>query len=281
MANRIFSWIGLIFIFTIITSCKVNRAYTNGQEGLETVYKPKQIIAEIDYFGSPGTGAIHADISYSPIKNVALLYDLKTSGSNQHMYNTLAIGLYSSRYRQYSLKQYVANKTTIDIGRHFDFYAGMSYGTTRESIIPEEAFFFNFIDTYELNLSTKRYFIQGGAHFKTKDLGFDFVLRRLWLDIDKIELFGLLPDSNVKPEEDFKDSNILSYIEYSMKVNFVGNYKPIYMGFTKRFGKETAFTNGAFSSTTAFVGVNLDINLLFRKSSKSQEVLDYIYEEDK
>lgn len=269
-----------ITILISMASCTVNSAYTLGQEGLETVHKPKQITAEIDYFGSRGTGAVHANISYSPIKNVAILYDLKTSGSTQHMYNTLALGLYTSRYKPYLLKNYVANKKSIDIGRHFDLYAGMSYGITKRSMIPEESFFLNFNDTYELNLRAKRYFVQGGAHIKTKDLGFDFVIRKLWLDVDKIELFGLSPDTNINPEEDFKNSSILSYIEIGMKMNFVGNYKPIYIGFIRRIGNQTPFTLGAFASSTVFIGANLDIHLLFKKSNTSEDVLDYIYKEE-
>jgi len=273
-------YLGYITILFSMASCTVNSAYTLGQEGLETVHKPKQITAEIDYFGSRGTGAVHANISYSPIKNVAILYDLKTSGSTQHLYNTIGVGLYTSRYKPYALKKYVANKTTIDIGRHFDLYAGMSYGITKRSIIPEESFFFNFNDTYELNLRAKRYFVQGGAHFKSKDLGFDFVMRRLWLDVDKIELFGLSPDTNINPEEDFRNSSILSNIEIGMKINFVGYYKPIYIGLIRRFGDQTPFTLGAFSSSTVFIGANLDIHLLFKKSNTSEDVLDYIYKEE-
>ncbi len=270
--------IGCLFLLLLMTNCKVNRAYTNGQEGLETVYKPKQIKAEIDHFGSPGTGGIHGDVSYSPLKNVAVLYDIKTGGT-QHMYNTLALGFYKAYYKPYQLRKHVASQPTIDIGRHFDLYGGMSYGYTKGSIIPESQFFFGLNETYELNFWTKRYFLQGGAHFKGKYLGFDFVLRKLWLDVDKIELFGLLPDSDISPEDDFRNSSILPYTEFCFKINFVEYYKPIYMGFSRRFGDETNFTAGAFSGTTVFLGANLDIHLLFRRSAKNAEVLDYIYEE--
>jgi hypothetical protein len=271
--------VGYSIILAYLSSCTINRAYTNGQEGLETVYKPKQIRAEVDYFGGPGIGAFHADVSYSPINKVAILYDVKSAGV-KHMYHTLAVGLYTSNYKPYVLKQYVGNKTTIDIGRHFDLYGGMSYGFAKQVIIPEGNSFTNFNDTYELNFYAKRYFIQGGAHFKSKDLGFDFVFRRLWVDVDKIELFGLLPDSNINPENDFRNSSILPYIEFGMKVNFVGNYKPLYIGFNKRFGDNTPFTASAFASSTAFIGANIDIHLLFKKSKASEEILDYKYEEE-
>lgn len=276
--NHSLHCIGYISILILFTNCKINRAYTNGQEGLETVYKAKQISVGADYFGSPGTGGIHADIAYSPINNLAVLYDLKTSGT-QHMYHTVAVGFYSAKYQPYQLQKYVDGKKTIDIGRHLDMYAGMSYGYTKNSSIPQGNSFFNFNENYDLNFQAKRYFIQAGAHFKAKYLGFDFVLRRLWLDVDKIEVFGLQPNSDIRPEEDFKDSSIRSYTEFSFKMNFVGNYKPIYIGVSRMYGNDTNFTFGAFSSSTAFIGANLDIHHLFKKKTLTSKTVDYIYEE--
>ncbi|MBK8624455.1 MAG: hypothetical protein IPN86_02395 [Saprospiraceae bacterium] len=263
------------------TGCKINKAYTNGQEGLETVYEKGQLNGEVDIFGADGAGGLHASANYSPIKNLAILYDHK-SALLQHQYHTLAIGGYWSDYKKLDLVQASVSKPTIDIGRHLDFYTGMSYGYTKNSLIyvsTNTNVFPPLVYDYELTYHGKRYFAQLGGHVKAKYLGFDIVYRRVWLDPDKIEIFGLGPDNEIDALGSFTNPGYRPYSEFSLKMNFVGTYKPFYLGFSVRYGDDTQFTQSAFSSRVIFCGVNKEIYHLFTKKAPKRTDLEYIFEE--
>jgi hypothetical protein len=267
---------------TFNTGCKVNRAYTNGQEGLETVYEKGQVMGNADIFGADGSGGMHVSINYSPMKNLAVLYDHK-SALFQHQHHTFAIGGFLADYKKYQLIHPSVSKTSIDIGRHLDFYTGMSYGYSKNSFIPLGTNFNVFPPItydYEVSYWGKRYFAQVGGHVKAKYLGFDVTLRQLWLDPDRIEVFGLGPENNIDVLSSFTNPGYRSYTEFALKMNFMGMYKPFYIGFSLRYGKETEFTQSAFSSRVIFCGVNKDIYHIFTKKGKKRTDLEYIFEEE-
>lgn len=115
-------------------SCNVNKAYLNGQEGLETVHAKDQWMAQADLFGSGGTSGLHVDGSYSPLNRVAVLYDGKIIGSQLHQHS-IAAGVYFSDYTSYELSRPSVSKEFIDIGRHLDFYAGATRNFANNVIV--------------------------------------------------------------------------------------------------------------------------------------------------
>lgn len=266
----------------LASGCTINRAYTNGQEGLETVYEKGQISAEIDIFGADGSGGLHGSVSYSPIKHLAVLYDHK-SALLQHQYHSFAIGGYVSKYEKYEIIHPSISKPNIDIGRHLDFYTGMTYGYSNNSTIVisrDFSFFPVTTERFEISYAGKRFFTQIGGHVKAKFLSFDVALRRSWLDPDKIEIFGLGPGTDIDAVGSFTNPGYRAYTEFGLKMNFMGIYKPFYMGFSVRYGDETKFTSSVFSSRVVFVGVNKDIYHIFTKKGKKRTDLEYIYEEN-
>ncbi|MBK9734472.1 MAG: hypothetical protein IPO92_05675 [Saprospiraceae bacterium] len=271
--------VGIMYLMLCSSiSCKIQKAYTNGQEGLETVHQKGQIRANADYFKFDESKGLHASINYSPIKNVGIFYDLK-SAFIQHQYHTLALGYYLSNYKKLELIYPSISKPSIDIGRHFDFYGGMSYGYTKNSTISyyDRNTFRN--NQYELNYFGKRYFVQLGGHLKAEYIAFDFVWRQIWLDPDKIEIYGLGSNTGIDPVSSFSNSGYRSYSEISLKMNLFGHYKPFYVGMTTRFGNETQFTGSAFSSAMVFIGANMDIYHIFTKKGAKRQDLEYIYKE--
>lgn len=273
----------LSFVVFLNAGCKINKAYTNGQEGLDTVYEKGQLTGAVDIFGADGSGGLHGSVNYSPIKNIALLYDHK-SALLQHQYHSLAIGGYWSQYEKYDLIQASVSKPSIDIGRHLDFYTGMTYGYSKNSTITLNTNFNTFPPTtydYELSYWGKRFFAQVGGHVKAKYLGFDIVFRRSWLDPDKIEIFGLGPGNNIDAVGSFTNPGYRAYTEFGLKMNFMGSYKPFYIGFSVRYGDETEFTSSAFASRVIFCGVNRDIYHVFTKKAPKRVDLEYIFEESK
>lgn len=267
-------------------SCNVNRAYINGQEGLETVYAKDQWIAQADYFKSGSTSSLHVDASYSPLKRLAFLYDGKMMGTRLHQHS-LAAGFYLSDYSPYELTHPSVSKEFIDIGRHLDFYIGATRSYANNVIIELQPFSSGFPGSitpnqqfFEINYTGNRYFVQAGGHVKSKYLAFDATLRRLWLDPSKIETFGVGPTVEIDPVNDFADKGYRAYTEFAFKMNFGGHYKPFYIGFSSRFGEETNFTRYVFSPQIVFVGANINLYHLFTKKGPVKKQVDYIYEEE-
>ena len=265
----------------IYSGCKVNRAYTNGQEGLETTYRAKQITAQIDVFDAGYASGIHAAVNYSPINKLGVFYDVKAA-KFQHQYHTLGLGYYLSSYKKYELLIPKSTTTSIDIGRHLDFYGGMSYGFTKDATVPlpPDYTLFPVINySYDLNYWGKRYFLHIGGHVKSKFISFDAIVRKVWLDPDKIEIYGLGPNNYFDPALDFKPNGIRQYTEISFKMNFISYFKPFYVGFVMRAGNEGTFTSSAFSRSAVFIGVNSDIYHFFAKNGKKRTDLEYNYQE--
>jgi hypothetical protein len=264
-------------------SCNVNRAYLNGQEGLETVYAKEQWTAQVDYFVSGGTAGLHVDGSYSPLNRVAVLYDGKMIGSQLHQHS-LAAGFYLSDYTPFELSRPSVSKEFIDIGRHLDFYAGVTRNFAQNVIIELPPLFSGgFTPTqqfFEVNYTGNRYFVQAGGHVKSKYLAFDATLRRIWIDPNKIETFGVGPTIEIDPVNDFAEKGYRAYTEFAFKMNFGGHYKPFYLGFSSRFGEETNFTNYVFSPQIVFLGANVNLYHLFTKKGPVKKQVDYIYEEE-
>lgn len=270
----------LIYLMTS-TGCTVNRAYTNGQEAIETVFEKGQILGQADLFsvsGNGGSGGVHAGIHYSPLQNVAAFYDIKTSLFD-HQYHSLGIGYYLADYKKLELLNPSVSKSSIDIGRHLDFYGGLSYGISKNSSIsaPSDPNVFPRIEyLYDLSYRGRRFFGQIGGHVKSKFIAFDATFRQVWMDPDKIEIFGLGPGVDVDPIASFTNPSYRSYSEFSFKMNMIGLYKPLYFGFTTRFGDETGFTRGAFASQTVFIGVNSEIYHVFTKKAPRKPNLDLL-----
>jgi hypothetical protein len=283
---NIFILLSILTVIIFNSSCNVNRAYVNGQEGLETVYAKDQWIAQADFFGSGGTSGLHADAGYSPIKNIAVLYDTKMIGT-QLQQHSLAAGVYLSDYTKFELSRPSVSKEFIDIGRHLDFYAGATYNFANNIFIELPFFSGGFPGTisptqqfFEINYTGKRYFVQAGGHVKSKYLAFDATLRRLWLDPSQIETFGVGPNIDIDPVGDFAEKGFIGYTEFAFKMNFGGHYKPFYIGFSSRFGKETNFTNYILSPQIVFFGANVNLYHLFTKRAAAKKQVDYIYEEE-
>ena len=265
----------------IQTGCKLNRAYTNGQEGLETTYKAKQVTAQVDVFDAGMATGMHASINYSPLNKLGVFYDLKAAYF-QHQYHTIGIGYYLSNYKKYELTVPKLSITNIEIGRHLDFYGGMSYGFTKDANVPLAPDYTSFpiINySYDLNYFGRRYFLQMGGHVKSKFISFDGILRQVWLDPDKIEIYGLGPDNHFDPADDFLPNGRRSYTEFAFKMNFISYFKPFYLGFVMRSGKDGNFTTGAFSPSIVFLGINTDIYHFFSKNAKKRTDLEYNYQE--
>lgn len=266
-------------------SCNVNKAYLNGQEGLETVHAKDQWMAQADLFGSGGTSGLHIDGSYSPLNRIAVLYDGKMIGSQLHQHS-LAAGIYFSDYTAYELSRPSVSKEFIDIGRHLDFYVGATRNFAQNVIIELPFFSGGFPGSafptqqfFEVNYTGNRYFVQAGGHVKSKYLAFDATFRRLWIDPSKIETFGVGPTVEIDPVNDFAEKGYRAYTEFSFKMNFGGHYKPFYLGFSSRFGEETNFTSYVFSPQIVFLGANINLYHLFTKRAPAKKQVDYIYEE--
>ncbi len=258
---------GLTTLLCAFSSCSKNTLYIPGQEGLESVHKRQQLKGGADINYDNGNSCAHLDISYSPIDNVGVFYDLKTSGLD-YQYHTIGLGYYLAAYEKMDLREYTEKKKSIDVGYHFDFYGGASYCKSKDNTFFRSSSF-SIADTYGINLYGKRFFGQIGYHLKKEFMSYDIVLRRSWLDIDKIQTFGLAVKDDFNPGKEIQDENVMSYTELSFKVNIGGVYKPLYIGLSRKFGLSNSnVINSTFDHVVGFVGINLDIQHAFGKKIK-------------
>lgn len=260
----------IIFIafLTSLISCRVNRSFLPGQEGMETVYKEKQWKAGLDMVAGNGVLA-HGSVNYSPVKNLGILFDSRLGSNSQS--HTLAAGFYKGSYSNEIIKDFNDKDIDITTGKHWDVYGGANYLNTQNSFVTlgfNDGIFNVNVPTeiFEISWVGMRYFAQAGMHIKSHHIGIDAVLRQSWLQANKVNIYGLSSLSNLTPEEDLRSKNPRRYTEIGFKMNFGKHYTPFYCGFTTRLGKDTKFTNAIYAHSLIFIGANLRIASLLKKS---------------
>ncbi len=256
-----------LIVVTTLFSCRVDRAFLPGQEGMETVHQAQQVKAGLDMTAGNGL-LMHGSINYSPLKNIGVLYDTRLAPNSQS--HTVAAGYYKAKYKVETLQDSNEKDVNVITGIHWDVYGGASYLNTHNSIV-NLGFNTDFFtgntrqSFYELSWQGMRYFAQGGVHIKSAHVGIDAIIRQSWLEARQVGVYGLNPAEGMTPEKDLADKNPRPYTEIGFKMNF-GNFStPFYCGFVTRLGADTAWTKTAYAHSIVFLGVNLEIAKLFKK----------------
>lgn len=214
----------ILYLLYIVTffSCRVDRSFLPGQEGMETVEKEKQLKAGLDV--AAGSGVMgHGFANYSPLKNTGIMIDTRWSPNSQ--VHSLALGYYKSRYKEEVVQDRLNRDVLIQTGKHWDVYGGATYLNTENSFI--QALVGDRIfsvppttELFEISWEGFRYFLQGGFHVKSQRVGIDAVLRQSWLQARSVDIYGLNPRSELTPEEDLQSKNPRRYTEIGFKMNF-------------------------------------------------------------
>ncbi len=257
----------LLFVVLSVASCRVDRAFLPGQEGMESVYEAKQVRGGMGVTAGNGILA-HANINYSPLSNVGLFYDTRLAPNSQ--VHSIAAGYYKATYKNETTENFSGEKINVTTGMHWDFYGGASYLNTKNSLIFTESNFNPMTGIvsqpfYELSWQGMRYFAQGGIHIKAMHVGIDAILRQSWVEARNVSVFGLDPRIGINPEGDLKSRNPRTYTEIGFKMNFGSFNTPFYCGFVTRLGADTKFTKSAYAHSIVFLGANLDVAKFFTK----------------
>ncbi|HRX29028.1 MAG TPA: hypothetical protein P5235_06555 [Saprospiraceae bacterium] len=254
-----------------LSSCSNRTLYMPGVEGLDTSYEPKQKSGTVGMNYQEGASSLNLSAAYSPMNHLGLIYNGVFCEGIKYMDNTIGVGAYTGKYRKYTPEYYSEKKSEVDLGYHFDFYAGFSLHQSKN--VRFDQYFFlgpsgSMNSGYGLSLFSKKYFLQTGIHIKKTYITYDFALRYNWMDMDKIETFDLIANEYFNPAKELTELNILHFGEFSFRVGFGGEYKPVFIGFTRRFGYEQTILADIFAPVTGTLGFNQNIFYAFGKKKK-------------
>ncbi|MBK7231447.1 MAG: hypothetical protein IPH93_04075 [Saprospiraceae bacterium] len=261
-------WYCLIFVLPLQNYAQV---YVPGQDGIYTVSQVNQWSAQLNLSRISSDIFMNTSLSYSPWKNIGILLNYQTKGNSSNYYNC-AVGYYFAKLGKLELSKYRLGKPSIVLGNQFEFYIGTGLGVSNNQEYRTFSSLNSNISYYTVSMLTKRHYIQSGWHKHTKYLTLTAVLRLVWLDVDKIETFGLDADGINNINNSFKNKKYLSILETNIAFKFGGVYKPFIFGYAIKINSATPFEDKTFADFYTFFGFNQEIFNYFRKQKTKTSI---------
>ncbi len=244
----IFSF-AFLLILLFCTSCG-SGYYSPINEVMHSTSEKGELVASLN-FNHSDNSKIQSSLSYSPIKNVGLVYNNMTASTLKS--NGFALGLYSNN---------VAHNTDNKV--FWDIYVGTVFGKSNNFLINYTNNFGQL--RYEVQGDFKKYFMQAGWHSSFKRSRFDLVVNYSLLDFSKITVLG-----EVFPFDEGKllgEKDPYSLIQLSPKISFGPSNFNVNIG-CNWFLKGSSFPE--FDRFVVYSGVSINVSKLFSLQESSMK----------
>jgi len=244
-----------------------SQIYISGQEGIQSVYQFGQWHGQMNFSRLPSkaNNIFQTSLSYSPWKNIGLLINYQTNGNSLNYFSS-GFGYYFGKLIKFDLPKFRSGKPSIFLGNYFDFYVGSGLGVAKNQEFAIRSSFNSNQKYYNISLNTKRHYIQAGWHKMAKYLSMTLILRKVWLDADKIVTTGLDSEGIKLVEGSFDQKKYLSFLETNIVFNFGGYYKPFVFGYVIKLNDYAYFDGKNAIQLYYFFGLNQEIFNYFRKT---------------
>lgn len=265
-----------LFVSTLLCFSCNNNLYTPSEANL------LMLSEEGDLKASVGVGIttvreanVNVQAAYSPMEHLGIAMNYfqiggfsnpktnEASGTSDisNIVGELAVGYYlkkdinAIKYQGTDIETPVQNQLVLDA------YAGYGFGNVRKAY-----------NTGYISFNSQHYFIQGGAHFRTKLLGLSYALRGVLLDYTKGSIEGRLSDADLSAVNTLRQDP-LTFLESSFRIQAGGDKAKFF--FSRNWMMAPLNKQRLdYNSSSWQIGAIFDLNTFFKKKESGGDLKD-------